>query len=289
MPKLNIMIKFQTNMKYFFIFFILNTVSFINLMSQNTDNQVNNLVVLFDKLKYSKLDSDIIYLSKQIDSVYIKLLNDKKSFSDSLTELKKFSSILKSENNKVRIITWNIFLSTGIYKYFGYIQFYNEKSEEYFFTKLSDLSDELENPQMLELTDKNWYGCLYYEIITNYYKNNYYYTLIGWDGNNSVSNKKIIDVLSIKNNKVAFGFDFILNEKKYKRIIFEYNERASMLLRWDKKKKMIIFDHLAPESPKYEGMYEFYGPDFSYDAIEFKKGQWVLLEDVKVVNPKEEN
>ena len=46
-----------------------------------------------------------------------------------------------------------------------------------------------------------------------------------------------------------------------------------MTLRWDEKEKLIIWDHLAPIESKYEGMPEFYGPDFTHDALKFKKGK----------------
>ena len=47
---------------------------------------------------------------------------------------------------------------------------------------------------------------------------------------------------------------------------------------------MIIMDHLAPEDSRFEGQYQFYGPDFSYDALEFKKGEWVFQRDVFAKN-----
>ncbi len=43
-------------------------------------------------------------------------------------------------------------------------------------------------------------------------------------------------------------------------------------------------DHLAPLDPSYEGNRSYYGPDFSYDVLEFNKGKWVLEENVELRN-----
>ena len=57
-----------------------------------------------------------------------------------------------------------------------------------------------------------------------------------------------------------------------------------MMLRFDEREELIVFDHLAPMEPKYEGDRSYYGPDFSYDALEFKKGKWILIENVELRN-----
>ena len=46
-----------------------------------------------------------------------------------------------------------------------------------------------------KLNYKNWYGCLYYDIIPIKVGKEKYYTLLGWDGNNKNTTKKIIDVV----------------------------------------------------------------------------------------------
>ena len=58
------------------------------------------------------------------------------------------------------------------------------------------------------------------------------------------------------------------------------------MLRWEKKKKMIVFDHLSPAAIRYNGIYEFYGPDFSVDGYKFKKGKWRYFNDIDVRNPR---
>ena len=57
-----------------------------------------------------------------------------------------------------------------------------------------------------------------------------------------------------------------------------------MSLRYEKKKKMIVFDHLSPSSPSLKGKYEYYGPDFTYDGFSFKKGIWHYRKNLEMRN-----
>lgn len=82
---------------------------------------------------------------------------------------------------------------------------------------------------------------------------------------------------------------FNIGKKVKKRVIFEYNSQAIMSLRYDEDKKLIIFDHLSPPDPSLEGQYQYYGPDGSYDALKFKKGKWILLEDLDARNKRKSN
>ena len=38
----------------------------------------------------------------------------------------------------------------------------------------------------------------------------------------------------------------------------------------------------------FEGQYQFYGPDLSYDGFEFKNGKWLYIKDVDARNSKSE-
>ena len=41
----------------------------------------------------------------------------------------------------------------------------------------------------------------------------------------------------------------------------------------------IVFDHLVPELPTLEGMYDFYIPDMTYDGYKWENGIWEYHED----------
>ena len=131
---------------------------------------------------------------------------------------------------------------------------------------------------------------LYYKIILKKTKSKRYYTLLGWDGNDKITRKKIIDVLTLDNNGTPrFGADIFNNQKKYpKRIIFEYSANCNMSLRFSTKKDSIVFDHLAPNSPQLEGQFQYYCNDGSYDGFGFKGGKWNYGMDLNAINEKDE-
>ena len=45
---------------------------------------------------------------------------------------------------------------------------------------------------------------------------------------------------------------------------------------------------ISPTSPSMQGQYEFYSPDFTYDAFRFEKGKWQFVSDYEAKNEGEE-
>ena len=139
---------------------------------------------------------------------------------------------------------------------------------------------------MAELSANKWYGCLIYDIIENNQAVDIY-TFLGYDPDNPFLSKKIVDILWFNDmGEPVFGKEiFHYKNRIQNRIIFEYSSKAQMSLTWNKKDEMIVFDHLSPSKPGYTGNFQYYGPDFSYDALKYKNGTWELIEDVDMRNP----
>ena len=66
--------------------------------------------------------------------------------------------------------------------------------------------------------------------------------------------------------------------------MFEYSNNAVMNISYEPKEKRFVFDHLSPENPNLKGMFQYYGPDFTYDALTLKKKRWTLTEDIDIKN-----
>ena len=197
-------------------------------------------------------------------------------------------SKLRSDDNRLRIITWNLPHEDGTFSYFGFIQ-YIDQSEQYHFFTLNDQSEKIEKPEKQRLLPDLWYGALYYQIVELHDRDQTYYTLLGWDGFDALSTHKVIDVLYFPTpDRPTFGANiFDLNGRTYKRLIFRFADRANFTLRYEERQKMIVFDHLAPIRPEYSGMPEYYGPDMTQDALRAHKGRWELDTLVDVRNAKE--
>ena len=109
--------------------------------------------------------------------------------------------------------------------------------------------------------------------------------LLGWKGNTVKTNKKVIDVITFRDDKPVFGHSvFDGNGKVRKRVVFEYTRQASMLLKYLPDEHLIVFDHLVPPDKKQKGNFEVYGPDLSYDGYRFKDGRWEFVENLDMRN-----
>ena len=204
--------------------------------------------------------------------------------------LKKYRVMLESPDKQVRIFTWDVQADDGTHTFYGFIHAYNRKSKKFEVYELKDKSEGMRDPENALLDNSKWFGAYYYQIAEIKYKKKKKYVLLGWDGNNRMSNKRLIDVLYFDSKGFPKFGDGIFpkeNGKIVKRDIFEYKAGVFMSLRYDEEKKVIIFDHLSPSDPNLEGQYEFYGPDFSYDMLEFKDGKWQYVKNVDAKNEKD--
>jgi len=278
--------------KYMLIFLI--TMFFVwsgsgiyaqNINFENIKKSEEKLFVLFSDLNNAHTDTIKEQLTHEIVRELEKTLQLRESFDYSFDLLKNLS-VLTSSDKKMRVYTWNVVNAEANQKYFGFVQYRNKAIFK--LTTLIDDSENIQNPEMQLLNPNQWYGALYYEIIATSEKKNTYYTVLGWDGGDLFVNRKVIDIIVVSNNGTPkFGGSIQIKNKKIRRMIFEYNNKATMTLRYEQNAKMLVFDHLSPSDPKYKGQTRFYGPDFSYDGLFFKDGQWNYSPDIDVRNPKE--
>jgi hypothetical protein len=239
----------------------------------------NKIYARFDALLEAESDSTKILINKGIEREMINALSQEGSFEYPFAKLKHMGKI-SSPDGKFRIYNWNCVLSDGSYKYYGLIQ-YKDRSD----LKVKALQDRTTANMFSSYPAENWPGALYYKIIPFKSKGNSSYLLLAWDGNNVSSNKKIIEVLAFEKSGIVFGKPVISwRGKMLNRVIFEYAKQARMSIDYQEKDKRLVFDHLAPSSPKYQNQFEYYGPDFTHDALLLQKGIWVLEENIDVRN-----
>lgn len=255
-----------------------------NLTASNPElkSYEDSLVFYFDLLRAETNDEYKLKINNKILHCFREALENEESFYYPFFEL-KYVGMISSDDEKLRMITWNLPYSDHTHKYFGFIQ-YKKNRRSYQVYELNDKSPDIKNPELAILSNKKWYGALYYQIITNKYKGAEYYTLLGADLNDLLTKKKIIEILYFdQNNEPVFGKQVFKN-KSYpvSRVIFEFNGQINMTLTFDKEKEMIVFDHLSPSRPSLKGQYEFYGPDFSYDGLKFERGIWNSYTDIDV-------
>lgn len=276
---------------FLFILVISFTFGYPQLSNKDTDffgKYEDSLQTIAKKLFATKVDSLKISYNEQFSDLWEAILLNGLSYYWDFDSLKKDVYLLKSTDKKLRIVNWNLAMADGTYKYYGFIQSLYPRSKKYEVYQLKDVSESVKNAETYNGDNTKWYGMLYYNII----QCNGYYTLLGWDGNDKLTTKKIVDVLSFKaDGSPQFGKNIFNNvPKKYpKRLILEFASECSISLKYKEKEKSIIFNHLAPPDPFLDGQYEFYIPDGTFDCLEYKNNSWVYIEDFDARNGKNKN
>lgn len=256
-------------------------------LSQNPlQDSIYNLYIDFARSK--QIESKIENSKRFSEALKAALVMDVKG-ELTFDSLQKYKVLIQSPDNQVRIFTWDVEAEDGTHTYHGLIHAYIRKLKKFETYQLNDKSEGMKDPENAILDNTKWYGAYYYQVAFVKHKRKKYYVLLGWDGNNRISNKRIIDVLYFTEKGFPkFGDAIFTSEsgKIRKRIIFEYQAGLFMALRYDEDQKAIMFDHLSSSNPNLEGQFSFYGPDFTYDMMQFKDGKWLYIKDVIPRNDK---
>lgn len=193
---------------------------------------------------------------------------------------------LKSDDGVIRIFTWNLPLAVGTHLFNGFLMVKKPDSYEVF--QLTDSRSSIETPQTAILPPSKWFGSLYYHLHQVRHKGTTYYNLLGVSFKDVLSTQRVIEVVWIDHlGEPRFGKPiFSVRRQKLSRIIFEYSARSDMTLRYSNEARMIVFDHLVPMRPGMEGLFQFYGPDFTHDGFSFEGGEWHFQQNIDVRNPR---
>ncbi len=271
----------------FVLIFTIYTIS-LSLFSQNekqkTHIKLSQLTDLYKSTINAQSDSIKLYANSIFyDSLYYFI--SKNNITNQLDSFFIISKI-KSSDNKIQIFTYNLQLSSGDYINYGIIKLIKKNIT----IRLTDKSASITDPVNKIFDQNNWLGAVYYNIITHHYGKNKVYILLGLNANNLTTNYKIIEPLQIINNKPIFGMSlFKFPENKHiiqKRVIFEYSDICQFNLFYNKKKDIIIFDHINSPDSSLINIPQFSGPDLSFDAFVRKKNQWIYTPDIDARNKK---
>jgi hypothetical protein len=279
-------------MKHLLVFIPL--ILFLNQsFAQHTDesNSLNRLSMYQDSLAdlgKVMINNDNELERQNANTVFVKTLVAALKVPNSFLfpfDSVKTVSILNSPDNRFRILSWHIMNEDGSYRFYGALQLNTGGPLKLF--PLVDYSPLLEHPEDSVTDNRKWYGAQYYKIIRATGDKSYY-VLLGWKGYTVNSTKKVIEVLSFKNDKPVFGME-VFGTSKHKRIIFQYTRQASMLLKYVPEQDLIVFDHLSPPDDKSKKNPETFGPDLSYDGYKLINGRWKYEDNLDMRNVPDEH
>lgn len=259
-----------------------------------TLDDYNEVLGILGKTIISFEDESIRIENNEVFRTFLKGAIEKENSFDFKFDSIITMSIIKSDDDKIRIYNWAFPYENGTYTFYGFVQLRTDYG--YNIIELYDQSDIITSYKYRNFYPDKWYGALYYNILTRKNGDKTYYTLLGWDGYTSYTTKKIIDVLTIKNSEeIEFGapiFDLHTNIRPRPqrippapyRMVYEFASMVSMKLNWDEKEKYIILDHLSPLTSDKKEFAHYYGPDLTFDAFRWVNGKWTLYDNVKAIN-----
>ncbi len=246
----------------------------------------DSLIVLGQTIR----DSPEFKIRKKANSRFSELLQDYLSYNEGYADpLKEVSTMVSvsEEENEFRIFTWVLPDSLFDLKPFGIIAAKTRRGIA--LTSLVDQKQNLREPDFSILKANQWYGAIYYKLITTKKRRKKVYTLLGYSPDKPTQ-RKVVEVISIDRRgrpkfgaKVFYIEDFM--DKKFRkapmRLILSYSTEYSASVKWNEEKEMIIMDHLCPPNPRLKGLYNMYGPDMTYDGLEWDDDWWHLRPQVK--------
>ncbi len=221
----------------------------------------------------NRLLSDSVFTKVLVRSLAIK--NSFKFAFDSVQIAK-----VVAPDSSFRLFTWEVERSKDKIRQRGVVQYKTPDGK----LKIVPLIDNSEF--MEELTavndNRNWIGALYYKILLNEWQGKKYYTLIGFDENNSTSNKKWIEVLTFNDaQQPIFGGPYIQHTTRgiINRIGLEYKKDSKIKVSYDEEQNMIIYDHLSSETG-FVNQRDTYVADGDYEGLKWENGVWKHTEKV---------
>ena len=219
-------------------------------------------------------------------------------------ELPQTASVLTSPDGRLRLFTWAVVRDNGEYECFGAVQYYNERAEAYEHQVLHDKSDELMNREESLLTADDWLGAIYQDIIQTTAGDRTYYTLLGWNGVDNLTDLRVIEPVTMRAGVPQFGAPVFRRQRNLRRMVLEYRGDAAVQMAYEEqtvetvervrvkvkgsnryrteekshshREKMIIFDEVEPQVVGMEGLFQYYVPSGLELAYAWVDGKWEL-------------
>ncbi|NCA75984.1 MAG: hypothetical protein EOM90_06580 [Alphaproteobacteria bacterium] len=267
----------------------------------------DTLSCLMLEMSQVKNDSQRLRYNEIFTRVLYDFIQTQEAENYPLEKVKTLNRI-NSDDGSLTFFQWNILTTEGRFRYFGFLKVNLSDTKQIFtLTDGSDLGGDLDSAI---LSADNWFGALYYRIITcKDDEGDTFYTLLGWSGKDRQITRKVIEILSFDSlHQPVFGDNRFPDYKTghFSRVVFMFDASSSMSLKyedqslsvtrkWDSahrtfeehlnEQKVLVFDHLIPIDPLLEGQYRYYVPSGeTYSGFFFKGGNWHFLQKIDARN-----
>lgn len=258
----------------------------VNVKAQDGFQQIktieDSLLITADSM-YNGFMPEVrsIYNEKFIKQL-VRALKNPNSFNYPFDSLGTKINIIYPEDKSFRIFNWTVPADVTT-RYYGAIQMPGEQLKLY---PLIDCSTELGKlSEDTVLTEGRWYGALIYRIMKNDLQDKSVYTLFGKNASSPISNKKLMDPMTLTDKGPVFGAP-IFNVRsqarpndRVNRFIIEYKKDVQASLNWDNELNIVFFDKLVSQVNDPNRKYT-YVPSGAYDGFRWIDGYWNYLQDI---------
>lgn len=183
-------------------------------------------------------------------------------------------SVLTASDKKFRIFTWPIVNDAGEYECFGFVQALNERTKQYDVTQLNDRSLDIINRQEEVLGPDRWYGAVYQDLIVTTHQGRTFYTLLGWNGVDKLTQRKIIEPICFKSggSTPQFGQNIFRKEPNLRRIVLEYKHDAMVNLSYEEQ-YLHLTERVRPRRSSGFSLGSFFSNLFSSPSRSRRRGR----------------
>lgn len=243
-------------------------------MFQKTED---SLIASADSMYRAYMYEDRIEYCHKFVKQLSTLLKNANSYTYAFDRLAKKIHIIAPDDKSFRIFNWTVEYKPAGFRYYGAVQ----KEDGQLFPLL-DMSEKIEGNALYgPLSNKNWFGCEYYRILTQKAADGRpLYFVFGSNHNGNGYSVKTVDLLDLSGNKLAFGGNYFrVNNMPSQRFVLEYQKGAQVSLNWDNEKNMIVYDHVISEVNQPQRRNTLV-PSGTVDGLKWANFQWQPVQDV---------
>lgn len=243
----------------------------------------DSLTVTADSMYESFLDDSHVFYSERFVKQLVRALKIPNSYYYPFDSIKKVINIIYADDNKFRILNWAVKPTAVTKRYYGAIQMNQEQLKLH---GLIDYSEQLgKGAEDSILTDRKWFGALYYRIMSREVQGQRVYMLFGLNTGSSVSNKKVLDPMVITDRGTMFGAPIFgvasdnFPQRRVNRFILEYKKDVQISMNWSEERQVIVFDKLVSQMNDPHRKYT-YVPSGQYDGLKWGNDMWNYVRDL---------
>ena len=192
---------------------------------------------------------------------------------------------LGEDNERLLVFTWNVELDDRTQRYGGWVAHAApDNALGYTYTMLEhDRNVDPQDDSRMHRHD-HWQGGLYYAGVLQHDRDDPVH-LARMGRRRRLDHAKVDRDGGTSQRTWRFGAPrFDMPQGLQKRVVLAYADAVQATLRVESELGRIVYDHLAPEDPSFQGQHAFYGPTLSYDGLEWRKGRWHFTPDLAVKN-----